>query len=302
MNHESSTFLSGCCATCEFFFFSKELDELVNEDQPNASFFCFDETDDEAQFRKYDDAVGWPAVAMATFKKEGADRVVVALGPNGDYWELAPASTVELVGTINGFTGNLRNLSVVDGDMFACGMGREVLRRETRDNWVQVGPNPLKGDPAVVGFEDIGGYNSDEMYTVGWGGEIWWRDNGRWKQVDSPTSANLRALVCAEQVVYVVGHDGTMIKGRRDVWELIDTGRKEKLMDVAEFEGSIYVCTDFRILKLADKGLVNETDFRDPDDRPATCLNLLTAPDGVISLGQKDVFIRKHSGSWARLV
>jgi hypothetical protein len=36
------------------------------------------------------------------------------------------------------------------------------------------------------------------MYAVGWGGEIWWRDHGTWRRIDSPVSVNLNALCCAE--------------------------------------------------------------------------------------------------------
>jgi hypothetical protein len=179
-----------------------------------------------------------------------------------------------------------------------------VLRRESEGTWRDFGPGPSKGDPDVIGFEDLGGYGPDEMYAVGWGGEIWWCDRGRWRRVDSPTSANLRALYCADDAVYIVGHNGTMLRGRHDSWQVMDTGRREKLMDVSVYGDKIQVCTDFRLLKWSDTGLVNDTDFADAADVPATCLYLLNAPDapqGLISLGQKDVF-RRQSGPWARLV
>ena len=38
------------------------------------------------------------------------------------------------------------------------------------------------------------------------------------------------------------------------------------------------------------------------DDAPATCLHLLEAADGLVSLGQKDVFLKPASGRWRRLV
>jgi len=39
----------------------------------------------------------------------------------------------------------------------------------------------------------------------------------------------------------------------------------------------------------------------DEDDVPATCLHLLTAEDGLVSMGTKDLF-RLHGGTWERLV
>jgi hypothetical protein len=302
MNHDVSTFLSGCAPFKGYIFFAKELDEMVTAGQPNSSFFNFDEDDTDGQFRQFKGSVGWPAIAMATIKPdEDAERVVVAIGPNGDYWECEPGSLKKTTDRIPDFRGNLRNLSVVDDVIYACGMGRIVLQRQGLGQWTSLGPGERKGDADVVGFEDIGGYSADEMYAVGWGGEIWWRDKGKWRQVDSPTSVNLRALHCAEDgSVYVVGRDGTMVRGRRDVWAVIDTGRTENLMDVASYEGTVYVTTNFRILKLTDRGLVNDDDFADAD-RPKTCLYLLPASDGLVSLGTKDLF-RRNGGSWSRLV
>jgi hypothetical protein len=301
MNHEVSTFLSGCAPFMGYIFFSKELDELATAGQPNSSFFNFDEEDVEAQFRQFNGGVGWPAISMATIKPRDQERLLVAVGPNGDYWELEPGTLNKTVDRITDFCGNLRALSVVNDVIYACGMGRVVLQRQGPGEWASIGPDALEGDPDIVGFEDIGGYSADEMYAVGWGGEIWWRDHGKWRRIDSPKSVNLRALYCAEdEYVYVVGRDGTMLRGRRDMWSVIDTGRTENLVDVAFYEGTVYVTTDFRILKLTDRGLVNDSDFASAD-RPRTCLYLLRAPDGLVSLGTKDLF-RRNGGPWSRLV
>jgi hypothetical protein len=300
MDHTVSTFLSGCAESRGFIFFAKELDELAQADTPNSSFFRYKESDPQAQFRKYPKNVGWPAISFAMIKP-GADRTLVAIGPNGDYWECQTLAVQETVGTIKGFSGNLRALSSIEQTVYASGMGRVVLRREGTGQWTSIGPGAQKDDPPVVGFEDLAGYNTDEMYTVGWGGEIWWCDRGKWRRVDSPTSVNLRAVFCAEdQKVYVVGHNGTMLSGRRDVWSVIETGRAENLMDVAAYSGTLYVTTDFRILKLSDGRLVNDEDFVS-EDRPTTCLYLLHAPDGLVALGTKDMFVR-NGGPWKRVV
>jgi hypothetical protein len=299
MDHTSSTFLSGCASTRGFIFFAKELDELAQDDSPNSSFFRFRQSDAQAPYRKYAESVGWPAISMATIKPaEG--RTVVAIGPNGDYWECHTLSVKETVGTIKGFKGNLRALSVLDEVIYACGMDRVVWRREGTGRWKSIGPKAQKDDPPIVGFEDLAGYDEDEMYAVGWGGEIWWRDRGQWRRVDSPASVNLRALVCAEdEKVYIVGRDGTMLSGRHDAWSVIDTGRAENLMDVAFWGGTVYVTTDFRILKLVEGKLVNDENFA-AADRPATCLYLLQAEDGLVSLGTKDMFVR-NGGPWTRI-
>lgn len=300
MNHDGSTFLSGAAASAGFFFFAKERDDLVADDTPNASFFRYKAADSEADFRKYDENVHWPAISMATSKPVGGERVVVAVGPQGDFWELFPASTNEVVGTFPA-VANLRRLSVIDDEVYACGMDRAVFRRQGTGQWQSIGPGPEPSDPPVVGFEDLGGFSGAEMYAVGWGGEIWWRDAGRWRRADSPTNANLSALTCAaDGSVYVVGHDGVMLRGRQDQWRLVDTARHENLRDIAVLDGEVYAVSDFGIYRLGAAGLSPDPDM--VDDAPATCLHLLEAADGLVSLGQKDVFVKAAGGRWRRLV
>ncbi|RYF35428.1 MAG: hypothetical protein EOO26_00780 [Comamonadaceae bacterium] len=300
MKHEGSTFLSGAAGTTDFFFFAKERDELAEEDTPNSSFFVYDEDDGDEAWRKYDEIVHWPAIAMATVKPAGQSRLVVAMGPNGDVWELDARSTDERVRRIAD-AGNVRKLATIGDDIYACGMNRIVLQRRAFARWDSLGPGPQAGDPAIVGFEDLGGFGEHELYAVGWGGEIWWRDAGTWRRADSPTNANLTALtIGADGMVYVVGHDGVLLKGRRDQWALVDTGRRENLRDVATLDGRVYAASDFALFWLDDAGLVPESDFA--DGPPATCLHLLEAPDGLVSLGQKDVFVKRSGAPWERLV
>jgi hypothetical protein len=285
-----------------FFYFAKEADELVADGEPNSSFFRFRDTDADAQFRQFDETVGWPAISMAVVEHPKKGRVVVAVSPHGDYWELESLSAEERVGTIAKFTGNLRRLIAVDGEFFACGMNRVVLRRTKPGKWTSIGPGALEDDPAVVGFEAIGGYSATELYAVGWGGEIWWYDGEQWQRVDSPTSVILSSMTCApDGFVYVVGHDSVMVKGRRDHWELVDTGWSEDFRDVAQLDGQVYVCTDSALLTFQESGLVEETDFAPEEDRPATCLQLLESAGELVSLGGKDVFV-KRDAAWHRLV
>ncbi len=301
MDFGAWTFLSGA-GSAGYFFFAAELDEVAKDDTPNSTFFVYDEDEDEdGGFGKFDESVGWPAVSLATIKRPGEQRLVVAVSANGDCWELNPATGDERCGVIDG-RFNLRRLVVVDHQIYACGMNRVVLKRDGFARWSSLGPGPDAADSAVVGFEDIGGFSEAEMYAVGWGGEIWWRDSGQWRRADSPTHANLTALTCAaDGSVYVVGHDGVMLRGRRDQWQLIETTRRDDLRDVAVLDGQVFVVTDSAILRLAGGGLVPEADFADGSDLPVTCLHLLEAEDGLVSLGQKDVFVRRD-GAWRRLL
>jgi hypothetical protein len=299
MNHEGSTFLCGCAAFFDLIFFAKELDELVAQDSENSSFFMMSRND----WNKYKFAGAWSAISMATIKPPGEARTVVAIAPHGAYWEVDPGSHREAHGSISAAKNSLRALATLDNVIYACGMGRSVLRRNVTGAWDEIGPGTVQDDgDAVIGFEDLAGFSSADMYAVGWQGEIWQFTNTVWRRLDSPVSANLNALCCAaDGNVYVVGDGGVMLRGRNDVWEVLETGRTENLMDVAFYDNIVYVSTDFEILKLDNDSLIEEDAFADIDDVPETCLHLFTAEDGLVSMGTKDLF-RLHGGVWERLV
>ncbi len=153
-----------------------------------------------------------------------------------------------------------------------------------------------------MGFESIDGFSAKDLYAVGWQGEIWQRKGARWRLIDSRVPSNLNAVCCAEDgVVYAVGDGGVMIKGRDDDWTVIDTGLTENLQDVRDHDGTIYVVTDFDILELVNDRLQPVAALHEADDAPESCLRLLKATDGLVSLGQKEVF-KLHSGRWQRVV
>lgn len=273
MDHNGSSFLTCAAPTVGFIFLAKELDALSKAGTPNSAFFVYDADDTEEAFRKYEQDVHWPAISMATIKPEGGDRVVVAIGHNGNFWEVTPATAVETVGKLR-HDVVLRRLAAVGDSIFACGMNRVVLERISVGEWSSVGPSA--NDSAVVSFEAIAGFDSRELYAVGWRGELWWRDDGTWKRVESTTTANLNAVTCAaDGFVYVAGHDGVLLKGRRDQWQRTTTMTRDDLRGVATFDGKVHVITDSAIDEI-------------PLEQP---LQLLSTRDGLIVLCRKQIFV-----------
>lgn len=301
MNHRGSTFLSGCAPLDSVVFFAKEADEPAANGERNASFFIFNENDKEAAFKKYQRDVAWTAQAIATVKPASTGkRDVVAISDRGDFWEVEAATATEHVGRIDVVRGAVRSLAVVGDTVYGCGMARMVLMREGRGRWRELGPHDSAAS-AIVGFEDLDGFGDDELYTVGWNGEIWRFSDRRWHQIDSPVSSLLSAVCCGDDgQVRAVGHDGAMVQGRGDVWKAVETGRREQLLDVTTYKGEVYVVSNDAIFKLTSDGLVPDPDFAD-GERPSTCLHLLRAPDALVSMGTKDLW-RKKDGVWKRLV
>ena len=298
MDHSLSTFLSGCAPFHNVIFFAKSLDEMEDNEQPNSTFFLLH----DKNLTKFPHAMPWPAISMATVKPDAGQRAVCAIGPNGELWEGAPVNASHIAGDIGVGDNSWRALAVVEGEVFACGMDRCVAMRTGPLKWRDIGAPPAKDDKLIIGFESIDGFSTTDLYAVGWQGEIWQRKSNRWRQIDSPISSNLNAVCCAEDgMVYAVGDGGVMLRGRDDNWSEIASGLTDNLQDVRDFGGTVYVTTDFAILELAGNTLKAVTAFADPDDLPDTCLHLLKAVDGLVSLGQKDVF-KLFGGKWQRVV
>ncbi len=298
MDHSLSTFLCGCAPFHDLVFFAKSLDELDGADEPNSTFLFID-GDKTARFTT---SMAWPAIAMATLKLASQGRVVCAIGAAGELWEGTPINASHVHGDIGIGNGSWRSMGVIGNDVYACGMDRVVARRTGTLQWSHLSAPPAIDDKLIVGFESIDGFSTKDIYAVGWQGEIWQRKGARWRQIDSPVSANLNAVCCSEAgVVYAVGDGGVMLKGRDDHWTVLDTGLTENLQDVRDFDGKVYVVTDFDILELANERLQPVAALVGVDDAPDTCLHLLKSADGLVSLGQKDVF-KLYAGKWTRVV
>lgn len=299
MDHSEFSFSSGCAVSIDLLIAAEMYDALANQDHENSNFFVLN----SGKWAKYDYRASWTAISMVTVKPASGDRIIVAISPHGRYWEAITRTVQEFDGEIDKASFPLRALTSIDECIYACGMARAVLRRRSVDDWEEIGPGTTADDDGlVVGFEGMDGFSSDEMYAVGWRGEIWKYSGGIWSQLDSPVTANLNAVCCAaDNTVYIVGDEGCMLRGRGDVWEVLDLERFDNLMDVAFFDGSVYVTTSFNIFKLQDDTLIPEDAFLNPDDRPRTCLHLLRSDDGLVSMGTKDLF-RLVTGRWERIV
>lgn len=303
MDHAGWTFLCGAAPVSDVAFVARERDDLAATEVAASTFYCWNSRNPDVtlQWFIYDSVVNWRARTMASIKPQGHDRLVVALGSKGQYLELEPLSMKQVFGEMDSPVISLRRLISIGDDLIAVGMGRSVRIRQDRGLWSEIGPGTTEADAGrIVGFEGLDGTSPTDLYAAGWRGEIWHRAASSWRQVDSPTNANLNAVACIGETIYVVGDNGTMVRGEADRWSTIDTGRPENLLDVATFEGEVFVVTDYKILKLAPTGLVPEDRFPN-GDAPATCLHLLRAVDGLISLGPKDMF-RFAGGFWTRVI
>jgi hypothetical protein len=278
-------------------FFAVEDVAVANAGRSN-TLFC---TYFEDSWHSYKSTPNWSVVAMTAAKDASVGRwIVVAVSASGNVWELLPSEQSERTLHIEA-PHTLTNVATVENTVYACGMGRTVLRREESGMWTNISAPQPGLEEGVMGFTALAGVIATQQYAVGWKGEIWVRSSQGWQQEDSPSNANLNSLaIDANGIVYIAGDSGVMLKGSVGCWELIETGTDSNLMDVCVHDGEIFVCSDFEVFCLRESGL--ESEFNDDsEDAPGTCLKLASAgADGLYSVGPYDVF-RRQQGVWRRL-
>jgi hypothetical protein len=193
--------------------------------------------------------------------------------------------------------GALRDARSIGGVLYACGMKRQVYRRADRGRWslLDAGFTP---EPGVTGFESLDGFNENEIYAVGWEGEIWQYDGAVWTRRDSGTNVILIDVLCAgDGQVYVLGRGRKLIRGRGSQWEVLELNLPVDLWSLAWFEGRLYACSMRDIFVWEDDGfqpLIIE------GDRPKTVQYLSVAEGGLCAVGPKDIF-HFDGKTWTRI-
>ncbi|NOQ63955.1 MAG: hypothetical protein GQ582_05535 [Methyloprofundus sp.] len=239
----------------------------------------------------------WDTVAMAVARKP--EEMLIATSVEGQVFSFVGG--VEAAEQIPITRGDIRNLTTVEGFVYACGVKRQVFRRDSANTWVDISAAaPSSGEERMIGFEAIHGFSKNELYAAGWSGEIYKYDGEQWLDVISPCNTILTAVSCGEDgVVYIVGKDGILIKGRDMAWEVVDTeGIVDDFWDVHWFKGKAYISSLSRLYEY------DGTTFQIVDtgeEQPDSCFKLSSAEGVMWSLGIKDLF--KFDGeTWEKII
>lgn len=192
--------------------------------------------------------------------------------------------------------------AVANGHAYAVGTARQAYRKEGEDNWVRLDQTckPSSGEKrAEVCFHSIDGFAKNDIYAVGWNGEIWHYDGQSWEQKTSPTNLSLfKVRCCGDGYVYACGQLGTIIKGRDDTWEVLEQEEtEESLRGLAYFKGEVYISSVHFVYKISEKGLKQIDIYHNP----ISCLELDAIDDLMISVGAKDVFLFDGI-TWTKLI
>lgn len=211
-------------------------------------------------------------------------QAMIAVSDDGDVFTYSePEQGTERIAGCRG----LRGCAAIEGHAYACGMARQVFRRDQENQWSAMHA-PYTQKEGIAGFEAIAGFNQQDIYATGWEGEIWQYNGRTWSNCKSPADVILSGVCCAaDGFVYVCGQGGALLRGRHQTWTLIDGGVLTDFWDVAWFQGALFVSSMDRLFKL-EAGHLVPVDFG--RDIPDTC-HKLSVGEGVLwSIGQQDVF------------
>ena len=272
-------FISGASRSHDLIYLIAKDRGLTDQDVAHTRFIAFY----QLKFGHMGDR-NWNAVALCVAKKP--EEKLIAVGESGHVFTYVGGTATDEV--IEPSPVALTAVGVIEGFPYACGMNRQVYKRLDENKWVAMhAPSPEHN--TITGFQGIAGFSENEIYAVGWKGEIWNWNGSEWINCTSPSDVILTGICCADDgKVYICGQRGQIICGRGDSWKMIDLEyMSEDFWDVIWFENTLYVATMTMLYRLIDNDLV-PVDFG--SDIPGT-FYLLTQSEGVLwSVGSSDVF------------
>lgn len=197
--------------------------------------------------------------------------------------------------------GPLRRVRTIGKYIYVVGGNRQVYRRTAPGIWIPMnqGASPAIDDSRVVGFESVDGFSEQDIYAVGWDGEIWSFNGDEWEQITSPTNLLLTEICCAgDGNVYIGGREGLIFCGRNDTWEVIDSSQMfDDIWSMAWFENSLYISGMKGIYTVVDKTVIPV----DTNVEGASSFFWLSKSDDTLwSVGAQDV-ISFDGKVWRRI-
>ena len=237
---------------------------------------------DEGEIANVKD-LAWRAAGICVVRKP-AEKLVVVSGDGQVFTYVGGQEGSEKISD----AFDLRACAAIDGHAYACGMNREVFRRAGEGKWTAMHAPAAEGDDEVAGFEAIDGFGADDIYAVGWEGELWHWQGSAWAQGPSPVNVVLSGVCCAgDGNVYACGQAGTLLRGRGQDWEVLETeGLMDDFWDLRWFMGRLYVASMSALYELQGDALV-PVDFG--RDAPDSCYKLTDAEGVLWSVGQQNI-------------
>ncbi len=190
----------------------------------------------------------------------------------------------------------------IGNHFYVVGLNRSVLRREGPNLWTNLSRD-IQEDSTEIGFEDIDGFDDNDLYAVGFNGDAWHYNGEKWSQLDLPTNISLYSVCCASDGhVYIGGNCHIVIKGRGEKWEVIhkdDSWRSCK--QIVDYQGRLLTVDEWggQIFEIkSDSFATMETDGF--DFLAASCL-CLASGHGMLLVAGTGSAVVYDGQNWHRL-
>lgn len=189
------------------------------------------------------------------------------------------------------YRGEIRGGSVVSRSAYLVGTEHAAFRFDGSGRAIDISiPRQLlRHGTDTPGLEAIDGFGPEELYAVGWDGEIWRFDGKNWKRVASPVNSILSSVLCApDGNVYIVGQRGTLLRGRDDKWEVLDTDPiSEDIWSVQWYQEAVFASSMQQLFIVED----NELHSIELPEEVDTFHWLSSTQDHMLSVGGEDVLL-----------
>lgn len=278
----SVVFLDGCIIEEDTFYFSTRLDALPDGDYHHARISAYRYGDWYYQDRSHEVV----SVCVKRESKIEPQRASCTLermsGKIGFYWKGETGAREETLPGPEGSFGPMSQIVQVGDAMYCCGVDASVYKRElgrwtaynqglnaaTLLDYQAAGRSP--GDAISLQFANqahllgIAGWGSD-LYVCGLNGLLYHRNGSAWKRLDILTNAGLTRIKCVtENEVYVVGHNGVLLKGDKHGFQVLQTGIKDDFRCLEWFKGELYV-GGYKGLYILKNDKLHAIDSKDSD-------------------------------------
>jgi hypothetical protein len=249
--------------------------------------------------------IEWPCIALCGTNLP--EPSLLCLGLEGRIHIATPSGFIEeYIDNSNkgpASRGMLRDIRLIGDHIYVVGMDRQVYRRESLGKWFRIdhgmiiSPKSLK----VTGFNSIDGFNENNIYTAGWGGEIWMYNGQIWEQLPSPTNLRLQCIHCVNpNTVFVCGQIGILLKGYGDKWEIIEHGiTKDPFWGMEWFQEKLWLATHDAVYCMDQNFNFNKVDFG-LGEEPVSCGWLQANSEIMWSVGGKHLLSTTDGNIWTQ--
>ncbi|HEX8610680.1 MAG TPA: hypothetical protein VF800_05270 [Telluria sp.] len=246
---------------------------------------------------------GWGTVRLGAATKPVTQTIMIEMEESTTYvigsGEKYHDTPVEKLPD-NPSRGGIRRIKMIDGYAYICGGARSVGKRLGKGSW-QSHSNaiPPASENINGGFDDIAGFNENDLYAVGGKGDVW-RYNGKlWQQVAFPTNTWTTTVCCGgDGNVYISCYEGLTFMGRENRWKKIhDGGISLGFKDMVWHEGKVW-CTNDNGVWTIENGKLERAEL--PSEMQV-CSGSLSVNDGVMLMAGLGGAAFLENGQWHNL-